>query len=76
MNAILIISFICSIFFSILFAFPKYFLAKIGYKDTYHPEDIRFEDTIFFYFLFGVFMIGSWIVLFMTLNELDLGLLW
>ena len=71
MNSIIFISFICTILFSLAFSFPKYFLAKFGYKGNYHPEDIDTKDTVLFYIIFGIFMAASWIILFMSLSELS-----
>lgn len=60
MNYLLIISFVCMLVTSILFAFPRCFLAKVGFKGLTHPEDFGLKDTWVFYIIFGILMSASW----------------
>ena len=41
MGYIFVISSLCVLFFGILLAFPRTFLAKLNYKDITHPDDIK-----------------------------------
>ncbi len=58
MNIIFAVASLCTIFFGILLAFPKTFLAKINYKEYSHPDDISFRDVkwayVIFFVLFGL----------------------
>lgn len=70
MNIVFVASFIAGLFFSVLFAFPRHVLAKLGYKNVSHPDDYDFEDTIFFRVIVGVLMILAWGLSFYALSTL------
>ena len=70
MNIVFVASFIAGLFFSILFAFPRSVLAKLGYRNISHPDDYSFEDTIFFRIVTGVLMALAWGLAFYALSTL------
>lgn len=70
MNIVFAISTTCALFFSILFAFPKVFMAKFNYKNISHPDDYEFSDTVFYRIVSGVLMVLSWTVCFYAISML------
>jgi phage shock protein PspC (stress-responsive transcriptional regulator) len=71
MRLIVVIGFVSAIFFSLLTAFPRYFLTKISYKQIDYPDDYESKDIRFFVIIFGLFMAASWAVLFYGLAHLS-----
>ena len=70
MNIVFAISTFSALFFSILFAFPRLFLAKVNYKNISHPDDYDFSDTIMYRIITGVIMAIAWVLTFYTVTRL------
>jgi len=71
MEIIFVIAAICVICSTLLFLFPKYFLAKLSYKDVTYPDDYENGDIRFMKLMFTLFMILSYTLLFLSMEIVD-----
>lgn len=74
MNYILIIGFIVFIFSVVIFLFPKHFILMMGQRNTHDLDSIPLSYIRIVYFVSGLFLILSLIVIFYETSVIDIPL--